>query len=211
MPLIPYPDVPPLPGVPAINRNSAGYVAAALTIVGELLPYNLFGTQWSIVDQTGSISLKPDSFVSFEYRNERKIPNYPVEEGSFESYNKVALPFDCRLIVSCNGNGQMTKANFLETIQQMLDSLDLFTINTPNYSYANCNLIHVDYRRESRQGVSLILAQLWFQEIRIAQQEAANTVEPSGAATQNNGQVQVINPTTGQAIENNSALNASPL
>ena len=35
MPLIPYPDIPPLPGVPAINRNSAGYVAAALTVVAE--------------------------------------------------------------------------------------------------------------------------------------------------------------------------------
>lgn len=193
MPLIPYPDIPPLPGVPALNRsNNASYAAAALTILGELLPNNLFGTKWAIIDQTGSIALKPDSFVSFEYKNERKIPNYPIEEGSFESYNKIALPFDCRLIVSCSGNGQMSKGQFLETIQQMLDSLDLFTISTPNYDYTNCNLIHVDYRRESRQGVSLILAQLWFQEIRIAQQPSAPTAQPSGAATNSFGQLSPV-------------------
>ena len=45
MSLIPYPNVPPLPGVPAINRNSAGYVGAALNIAAQLLPNNLFGTK----------------------------------------------------------------------------------------------------------------------------------------------------------------------
>jgi hypothetical protein len=195
MPLIPYPDVPPLPGVPAINRNSAGYVAAALTVLGEFLPNSLFGTKWAIIDQNGSISLTPDSFVSFEYKNERRIPNYPIEDGSFQSYNKVALPFDCRLVVSCSGNGQMSKGEFLETIQNMLDSLDLFTISTPNYDYKNCNLVHVDYRRESRQGATLILAQLWFQEVRIAQQPSPPTAQPSGAATSSFGQLSPVSPT----------------
>ena len=194
MPLIPYPDVPPLPGVPAINRNSAGYVAAALTVVGELLPTSLFGTQWSIIDQNGSWILEPDSFINFEYKNERKIPNYPVEEGSFSNYNKIALPFDCRMVVSCGGNGPMSKRSFLSALDGMLESLDLFTINTPDAIYKNMNLIHVDYRRESRQGVTLLLAQLFFQEIRIAQKAIPNTAEPSGSVTVSIGQVSTTPP-----------------
>ena len=84
MPLIPYPDVPNLPGVPALSRsNNAQYAAAALTVIGELLPNNLFGTKWAITDSDGNTALVPDSFVAFEYKNERKIPNYPIEEGSF--------------------------------------------------------------------------------------------------------------------------------
>lgn len=211
MPLIPYPDVPPLPGVPGLNRSSAAYVAAALTVVAEFLPPDLFGPEWSITDQSGSWVLTPDSFVNFEYRNERKIPIYPIEEGSFQSYNKIAMPFDIRIVVSCNGNGKMTKQSFLSAIDGMLDSLDLFDISTPNQIYNDCNLIHVDYRRESRQGVSLILAQLWFQQVLISQQPAPPTTSPDGAANENVGQVSSYDPATGLPIKSGSIVTASPL
>ena len=162
MPLIPYPDIPPLPGVPAINRNSAGYVAAALTVVAELLPNNLFGTKWGITDEFGNTAL------------------------------------DCRLVVSCSGNGSMSKQGFLAAIQNYVESLTLLTIVTPDANYPNCNLIHVDYRRESRQGVTLLLAQLWFQQIIVAQQPAASTAQPSGASTKNNGQISPVTPSASQ-------------
>jgi hypothetical protein len=194
MSLIPYPNVPPLPGVPAINRNSAGFVGAALNVVAQLIPNNLFGTNWAITDADGNPALVPDSFLNFEYKNERKIPFYPLESGSFSSYNKVAMPFDCRCVVTCSGNGSMSKQGFLLAIQNYLDSLTLLTISTPDASYSNLNLVHVDYRREARNGATLLLVQLFFQEIRIAQKPTAPTTEkPSGAATQSFGQ---LSPTT---------------
>ena len=195
MPNIPYPNVPALPGVPALARsNNSQFVAAALTIVGEILPLNLFGTTWGIVDENGSALLTPDSFVDFEYREERKIPTYPLEEGSFSSYNKVALPFDCRVTVSCSGNtlgvsGRMSKEAFLAAIEKLLSSLTLCNVVTPNATYKNCNLIHVDYRREAKQGATLLLAQLWFQEIRIAQQPVVPTAAPSGTSSTSLGQL----------------------
>ena len=199
MSLIPYPNVPPLPGVPAINRNSAGYVGAALNIAAQLLPNNLFGTKWAITDASGKLALVPDSFVNFEYKNERKIPNYPVEGGSFSNYNKVAMPFDCRCVVTCSGNGSMSKQGFLAAIQNYLDSLILLTISTPDASYPNLNLVHVDYRREARQGATLLLVQLWFQEIRIAQKSTApNTAKPSGSVTVGIGQVSPVPPSAAQ-------------
>ena len=120
MSLIPYPNIPPLPGVPAINRNSAGYVGAALNIVAQLLPDSLFGTKWAILDATtGSAILIPDNFVSYERISEAKIPTYPLEQGSFASYNKVRLPRTYRLTVSCNGNKSTSKINFLTAIQKL--------------------------------------------------------------------------------------------
>lgn len=196
MPNIPYPNVPKLPGVPALARsNNAQFVAAALTIIGEILPLGLFGTKWGIVDKNGSSVIVPDSFVDFEYREERKIPNYPIEQGSFQSYNKVALPFDCRVTVSCSGNGKMSKQAFLTAIQALLNSLDLVSVVTPNITYDNCNLVHVDYRREARQGATLILAQLWFQEVRIAQKPVVPTAKPSGAKSTSFGQLSPATPT----------------
>lgn len=190
MPNIPYPDVPALPGVPALARsNNAQFAAPALPIVKETRPLGLFGTTWGIVDQNGSALLTPDSFVDFEYREERKIPTYPLEEGSFSSYNKVALPFDCRVTVSCSGNGKMSKEAFLAAIEKLLSSLTLCSVVTPNTTYKSCNLIHVDYRREAKQGATLLLAQLWFQEIRIAQQPVAPTAAPSGTSSTSLGQL----------------------
>lgn len=192
MPFIPYPDVPKLPGVPAIPR-SANYPTPPINNQSTArIPYNTYGVQWGFVDDKNNVPLTPDSFIDFEYREERKIPNYPVEGGGFSSYNKVALPFDVRVTVSCNGNGVMSKENFLRTIEELINSLTLLSVVTPNKTYNNCNLIHVDYRRESRQGVSLIVAQLWFQEIRVAQQAVPKTTEPSGAKSENNGQVSPI-------------------
>lgn len=196
MPNIPYPNVPKLPGVPALARsNNAQFVGAALTILGEILPLGLFGTKWGIVDKNGSSVIVPDSFVDFEFREERKIPNYPIEQGSFQSYNKVAMPFDCRVTVSCSGNGKMSKQAFLTAIQKLLNSLDLVSVVTPNITYNNCNLVHVDYRREARQGATLILAQLWFQEVRIAQKPVVPTAFPSGAKSSSFGQLSPTTPT----------------
>lgn len=201
MPNIPYPNVPPLPGVPALARsNNAQFVAAGLNIIGQLLPFSLFGTKWGIIDKNGAAVITPDSFVDFEFREERKIPNYPIEQGSFQSYNKVSVPFDLRVTVSCSGNtlgvgGRMSKQAFLEAIQKLLNSLDLVSVVTPNITYNNCNLVHVDYRREARQGATLILAQLWFQEVRIAQKPVVPTAKPSGAKSTSFGQLSPATPT----------------
>jgi hypothetical protein len=204
MPNIPYPNVPPLPGVPALARsNNAQFAGAALNIVGQLLPLSLFGTKWGIVDKNGAAVISPDSFVDFEYREERKIPNYPIEQGSFNSYNKVAVPFDIRVTVSCSGNtlgvpGRMSKQAFLTAIQALLNSLDLVSVVTPNNTYNNCNLVHVDYRREARQGATLILAQLWFQEVRIAQKPVVPTAQPSGTSSTSFGQLSPTTTPTGE-------------
>ena len=192
MSLIPYPNIPPLPGVPGLHRSTAGFAAAALTIVGELLPLNLFGPRWGIVTPAGSTALTPDSFIEFEYRAERKIPTYPVEQGGFASYNKVALPFDINVIVTCSGNGAMTKIQFLAAIQTMLSELTLVSVVTPDGTFVNCNLIHVDYRREARQGATLIIAQLKFQEIRVVLPAAPPTSASSGEATSSNGQTSPV-------------------
>ena len=194
MPLIPYPDIPKLPGVPAIPRSPNVSTPNISNVTPNSIPVNNYGVQWGFVGATGQSIITPDSFIDFEYREERKIPTYPIEGGSFASYNKVAMPFDVRVTISCNGKGALTKENFLSTIEQLMNSLTLINVITPNFTYQNCNLVHVDYRREAKQGVSLIIAQLWFQQVIIAQQATPTTTEPSGASTYINGQVSPLNP-----------------
>ena len=200
MPLIPYPDVPPLPGVPAINRSSAGYVAAALTVVGELLPNNLFGSKWKILNaKTGQPILKPDNFLVFENITEAKVLNYPIEPNSFSTYNKVRVPEQYRLTVTCSGNGEMTKAQFLVGIDQMMTGsysngqLVLVNIVTPEYTSPNLSLIHTNNRREARNGATLLIFELFFQEVIQVPSTTVSTVQPSGASRSSFGN---LSPTT---------------
>lgn len=196
MPLIPYPNVPALPGVPALARsNNSQFVGAALNIVGQLLPADLFGPKWAILSSTGGYFIQPDSFVAFEYREDRKIPTYPMEKGGFQSYNKVAMPFDIRVTVTCSGNGKMKKAEFLTRLQEGMDSTELLKVSTPEREYDSCNLVHVDYRKESMHGATLIIAQLYLQQIRIAQIAAPPTTAPSGASKTPLGQLSPVAPT----------------
>ena len=210
MPLIPYPNIPALPGVPALARsNNAQFVGAALTIVGEILPLGLFGQKWGIVSKDGSALLTPDSFVDFEYREEAKIPIYPLQNGAFQSYNKVNLPYDIRLTVTCSGNGKMTKGQFILGIDNLILKLTLVNIVTPDATYVNTNLIHVDYRREASRGATLLIAQLWFQWVRIVSNPTVATVKPSGTPTSSFGQLSPQVPSTSFGSINPSATASS--
>jgi hypothetical protein len=209
-PFIPYPDVPNVPGVPPLPQPPIGYTFPVDDVntedldQGDTVALDTTPT-WTITDDDGNPVLQPDSVIEFEYRGEMKVCSHPVEQGSFASYNKIAVPFDIRMTAACNGNGPMTRDDFLATIEDMRESTDLVTISTPDDVYDNCNLIHVDYRRDSRQGVSLLLVQLWFQEIRIAQQGQTQTAQPDGMDPSQNGQVSPINPTANQSAAYDNA------
>lgn len=212
MSLIPYPDVPALPGVPPLPRLpssgvSLAQLASTASAPTQAVPqgYSAATSSWQITNTSGAVLLTPDSVLEFEYRGEMKIPTYPVEQGSFQSYNKVYVPFDARMTCACNGNGAMTREAFLGTIEALRQSLELVSIVTPDEIYQPCNLIHVDYRRHARNGATMIVAQLWFQEIRDYGPATITTAQPSGASAQPVGQVSPVDPTTQQQASYNGA------
>ena len=208
MSLIPYPNIPPLPGVPAINRNSAGYVGAGLNVIAQILPQllpdGIFGTKWAILDaKTSSPILTPDNFVAYERISESKIPTYPLEQGSFASYNKVRLPKLYRLTVSCNGHGKSSKIAFLKDIQNLETGKNndqspvTVKIVTPESASPEVCLIHTDQRREARSGATLLIFQMTFQEVISVSSQVVPTAVPSGAATQSFGQLSPTSTASG--------------
>lgn len=212
MPLIPYPDIPSVPGVPGIPRLIGVNFGTTFGAVASVLLPNLvatttdfYVTEWAILDQAGNFVIQPDSVVAFDYRAERRISNYPVEQGAFSSYNKVAVPYDLRLKLSCNGNGQMTREEFLAVLQEMADSTDLYSIATPDGTYMNANMDHFDLHRESRSGVTLLIVDAWFEEVQQTAVAAYSaTKQPNGSDPVSQGQVTPTPPTTSQQSSYNS-------
>lgn len=210
MPSVFVPFIPPVfspsLGVPALF---GGAIAASLprlvtgdapTIVGAL------GQQrWGIFTTGGAPVLLADAVDSVEYARDYRISDYPQEQGSFESYNKVQVPYQAKVgfLIA------QTRGVFLNSIEAALSTLNLVTIVTPEVRYASANLVHYAYRRTARKGVTMILVDVWCEEVRVTAQTAlSNTQSQNGQAPAQAGQVQpdqtttqTTNPITGQLRE----------
>jgi len=207
MSLIDFPNVPIAPGVPDVRRSITGIEAIVGTIglVENLDQLGIIdaiiGPRWGIYDQDGNITIEPDTVVNFAYRGEEKLATHPTEEGNFSTYNKVAMPYDIKMTIACNGQGQTTRQNLLKRLDDLKSSIDLFEIVTPYASYGNVNMISYDYRQQSNKGVNLLMVEMQFQEVReTARSVSPPTQEPAGGLYSSIGTVKAREPARSEGI-----------
>ncbi|SAK87950.1 hypothetical protein AWB75_06005 [Caballeronia catudaia] len=194
MPLIPFPNVPPVAGVPDLDRLPLA-VGVLTGVTQALQGIDYFGflpgdtPQWVLCDDEGNALVTPDAVVDLGFRGEQRVASYPVEQGSFASYNKVGQPQELTLRLACGGRN-MSRDVFLLELEYLLGSLTLVNVTTPDETYRDYNLDRLDYQRRSSSGLSLIVAEIHLTEIRIsAQASYSNTAQPSGNDPQSQGWV----------------------
>ncbi len=196
----PY-NVPDVPGVPSLN------FAAGADQGIELLNEDLVSLTPSVSPQwgiflNGAPVVTADSVVDFTLKKEFALSDYPVEEGAFETYDKVIIPFDCRLRFSAGGS-LANRQSLLDSIDAISGDLNFYDAVTPEVVYPSCNVVHYDYRRTSRNGVGLIIVDVWLLQVRVGTSSSSsaltNTAQPSGADPQNDGTVQPTTPTAAQS------------
>ena len=224
-----FPDLPPVPGVPPIARNAAAQAVAAIngqianinatinntTGLIEGVTSAIFAPilsqdgpdvqssapapQWGIFDQAGNSVLLGDTVFEMDYIRELKVADYPIENGGFASYNKVATPFAAR-VTFLKGGSIADKTTFLDDVENALDSLYLYWLVTPEVTYKNVNLTRNGYSRAAAKGVGLMRVEIEVQEIRVAPDPVfTKTQSPSAQATANGGTVQAAPPTKAQS------------
>jgi hypothetical protein len=134
------------------------------------------------------------STVDFVFSQDWPISNYPQEQGAFQSYDKVTLPFDVKLKLACGGSISNRQA-FLNTCLAIANSFALFDVVTPEITFTSVNCTHIDWPRSARRNNTLIEVDLWFQEISVsASAEFTTTQQPGDAAPQSLGNVQPQTP-----------------
>lgn len=181
-------DVPRVPGVPALASYAANNVALLAADVVTVLGF-LAGPQWGIFAADGSPAFTYNSVVDVDFKQDYPVSDYPVEEGGFQSYDKVELPFDVRVRLTSGGTEQQREA-LLTSVFAAKKTLDLYDVVTPEQVYAGCNVTHVSFRRSAENGVGMILIDVWFVEVReTAAATFSNTQTPVLAGRQNTGNV----------------------
>lgn len=160
-----FPNVPDLPGVPPVLRSPlAGAAILAAPKIQNFL--DQFAPNFGVFDKNDVKILNPDSFLSIEYANSRKISSFPVEKGSFANYNKVNNPFS-GIIRVAKGGSVSDRQTFLAELQALADSIDLVKLITPEAVFLEVNMESFNYRQEARSGATMIIATCKFIEIRI--------------------------------------------
>lgn len=217
MPLIPFPNVPNVSGVPDLNRAVIG-IGVRTGITQKIQGLDKFGLinkfagpKWSLVNKSGTEVLKPDSVISLDWRGEHAVATYPIENGNFAAYNKVAMPYDLRVVMTFSGSSansvlgvflpgfKETKKQSLQKINNLLKDTSLYDFITPDATYINLNLRGYDYSRTSKSGVSLLIIEMTFIQVMTAVSNKTKTAKaPEGNKTSLLGSVTPKIPSVGQ-------------
>lgn len=232
-----FPNVPKLPGVPQLLRSnsfpaSPGPLIGGVVAVGRLLQALFAQPTWGIYKQlppAGNISVTiggvtvnstpapargniqpvvtPDNVLDFGYRNDYETSDYPVQDGGFFSYNKVANPYEASVRMSKGGSVQ-DRQKFLSQIESILGTTDLYYILTPERTYKNVNPMRFELTRRGAGGAYFLTeVDLFFREIRSVTAQytttavaTTNAQQPSAQGVTNAGSVAGTKPAAPVAL-----------
>lgn len=190
------------PGVPALlsGYNSVVQPLTMVTADAEMILRLIAGPTWGIFSADGTPILFGNYFGSavadVSYEKDYVVATFPVEAGSFASYDKVEQPYHARVTVSVGGS-IASRLEALATVEDLIASLTLVSVATPEEVYANANIVHVGYDRSAMKGAGLLHLDIWLEEIRVtAVANSGNAAQPNGANPVNGGVVQTA-PVTG--------------
>ncbi|KAA1013034.1 hypothetical protein FVF58_09595 [Paraburkholderia panacisoli] len=189
-------------GIPALLGKVANVTnTVSLVVADAAIILGFFsGPKWGVFNQDGSLALQPDSIVALEFSREWRIPDYPVEQGSFESYNKVVLPSETRIRMT-KGGSDADRYHFLGQLSALARSLTLLNISMPEGKMIqSVNINHFNLSRTSTNGVGLVTVDVALKEVRVTATSAfSNTAQPSGSDPTSTGAVQPQAPTSAQS------------
>jgi hypothetical protein len=225
-----FPNVPKLPGVPQLLRSgnfpaNPGPVLGAAVAVGRLWRALFSTPKWGVYKQTPppttpaddipTVTVRsnlqpviiPDSVLDFGARGDYETSDYPVQDGAFASYNKVANPNETSVRLYKSGSVS-DRERFLAQIDAIMPSLELFYILTPERRYIDVNPYRYEIVRRGGSGAYQLEVDLYFREVRRITAQYTQTAtatlnaqNPSAEPVQNTGNVQVEEATNDADIE----------
>ena len=105
-----------------------------------------------------------DSVIALSHRKGADVSQYRLETGSFANYNKVEKPriIPIRLV---KGGTESERGQFLTWLETNSKLTTLFDIAVPEVTYPDLTLVDYSITRESKSGVTLVIADCMFQEV----------------------------------------------
>lgn len=223
MPLIQFPNIADVLGVPPLPRSPrfppVAQVAVSL-IQGVIYRAFQVGNRWGIYDSKGKALGDPSKFTgllggaieavglgstystnSVDFSKETRVSDFPLERGGFAQYNKVEMPAN-PIVTLCLDSNEAGRRSFLEAVDKATLSTDLYSVVTPEVTYINYSVERYNYSRRSDKGATLLYVEITLKEIRqvsalFSVSNRGQVVAPKNAAATpqvDNGKVQAKTP-----------------
>ncbi len=130
-------------------------------------PTQLFTNVWGVFDQSGKSVVDIDTIAAMRYTNKSRVSDFPVEQGAFTTYNKVATPFKMQVKMAVGGSRQRI-SDFITKLEVLKnDTLNLYHFVTPEMTYLNCTVEEFSYSRDHSKGQDMVIALVDLLEVRI--------------------------------------------
>ena len=130
---------------------------------------------WIVKGQSSAVDF--NSMQEFSAEKSSRLPDEPIEKGSFSTYNRIIEPrsISCRLSVEGSASKLQSAIDRLTTL---CENDEKITLTTPEQSYPNMMLESFDYRRDAINGRGVLYVDLRFKEIReVASAQTTTAIE----------------------------------
>ena len=115
--------------------------------------------------------ITPDSVLEMSFQAESEATSEPIEKGGFASFYKTNSPETVSLVFSFSAD-DARQNNALDKIRERKENYDLISILTPTHLYENMTIVSYSYNRTNTDGMTMLVLQVDFQQIK---QVAVNT------------------------------------
>lgn len=141
-------------------------ISGAQNVVANIFP-GVFGA-WTLLDHDTQLEICSfDCFYAFGYNKQSNVVQYPIENGSFVTYNKQNNPFQIEVSLVKNGlNLAFQKKSFISKLQDYCDKPLFVDVVTPSGTYLNCTLSGLSFENSADEWADAIKANLTVKEVR---------------------------------------------
>lgn len=141
---------------------------------------DVINNTWTILSESGSRLIDFTSYISDDWRHDGKVLTSPIEEGGLASYNKINQPLAGYVTLALQGTTDETQ-RALTTLEKLRKEVTKFSIVTPDYEYKNMTLESYSRTRQSTDGASLLVVELYVVEVRESKAAFSNKQASSKA------------------------------
>lgn len=155
--------------------------------------------------------ITPDSVLEMSFQAESEATSEPIEKGGFASFYKTNSPETVSLVFSFSAD-DARQNTALDKIRERKENYDLISILTPTHLYENMTIISYSYNRTNTDGMTMLVLQVDFQQIK---QVAVNTgtgvaqyKNVTSAKKKNTGKKQKVDAETEAKVRRSTAKDA---
>ena len=128
--------------------------------------------EWAFVDARSGDMLAFKSFMRLNYSVNHKVINSAISDD-FVSYNKLINPEELDVQGAIKGTPEEI-GNAIDALIYYSQSTDLLNVLTPDRYFTGFNMYKLNYKREAKDGVDLVIFEAKLQEIRQVETQYTN-------------------------------------